>query len=409
MSNRWFRFGIALLALGAAAAAGYRIFEQERRLNHDVLALRSSDRAAEMALGTVSELKAALHAYIAEGQGDAFWTARAAALIDRLRGAILELEAPAAAAGVVLTEALDATDRLAATEQRAREHVKAGEKLLAGEVIFIDSRDLLDAIRGQVALARSGMAQSAEGIQADVQREQAMLALGAGGILAFATLLLVIPGRPTVDTEPASGATDAEAAEVHTTTARMISPRSAPDALAAPPTPAFGALNLKDAAAVCTDLGRVSQSIEISALLGRAGKVLNASGVIVWMASADGRELYPVASAGYDDRLLERIGAIPRNAANVTAGALREAAVRTSPGLGSAASALAVPLMTPIGPVGVLSAEMRQVNEVDDTRMAVATIFAAQLASLLGSMATSTGASSEPPQGDTVQAANAQA
>jgi hypothetical protein len=413
MANRWFRFGIALLALGAAAAAGYRIFEQEQRLNHDVLAMRSSDRAAETALGTVSELKAALHAYLAEGQDHALWTARAAAMIDRLRSSILELEAPAAAAGVALTEALDLTDRLAATEQRARDHVNAGQKLLAGELIFSESRDLLDAIRLQVASARSGVAQAAGAGQADIRREQAMLALGAVGILAFATLLLVIPGRDAASPlAPTAASSGAEPAAALGATVGAISPRNAAAAPASsptPPTPAVPMLSLREAAAICTDLGRVSQSIEISALLERAGKVLNASGVIVWMASADGRELYPAASAGYDDRLLARIGSIPRNAANVTAGALREAAPRTSPGAGSTAAALAIPLMTPLGPVGVLSAEMRELSEVDDTRMAVATIFAAQLATLLGSMATPAVGASDPPQDDTAQAAKVQA
>jgi hypothetical protein len=159
---------------------------------------------------------------------------------------------------------------------------------------------------------------------------------------------------------------------------------------------------------VCTDLGRVSQSIEISALLQRAANVLNASGVVVWMASSAGRELYPAASAGYDDRLLARIGSIPRDAANVTAGALRDAAPRTSPALGSSAAALAVPLMTPLGPVGVFSAEIREVSEVDEARMAVAAIFAAQLATLLGSMATPA-IQSEPLQDNDAQPAKAQA
>ena len=412
MSNRWLRFGIALLALGAAAAAGYRIFEQEQRLEHDVVTMRSLDEAAETALGTVSELKAALHAYIAEGQAHALWTARAAVLIDRLRSSILELEPPAAAAGVVLTEALDLTDRLAAAEQRARDHVRAGQKLLAGEVVFTESRDLLDAIRLQVASARSAVALSAGVVQSNIRREQSLLALGACGILAFATLLLVIPGRatpfpvafePTVSTERAADAS----APTHT-----VAPRVARVAPTAPPIASGlsgSGPSLKEAAAICTDLGRVSQSIEISALLDRAGKVLNASGVIVWMASTDGRELYPAASAGYDDRLLARIGAIARNAANVTAGALRDAAPRTSAGSGSAAAALAVPLMTPLGPVGVLSAEMREINEVDDTRMAVATIFAAQLAALLGSMATPSVDSSEPHRGDAAHHARVQA
>ena len=410
MSNRWLRFGIALLALGAAAAAGYRVFEREQRLTDDVVAMRSNDEAAERALGTVSELKAALHAYVSEGQDHALWSARAAALIDRLRGSILELDAPASAAGVALTETLDLTDRLAAAEQRARDHVRTGQKLLAGEVIFIDARDLLDTIRLQVAGARSGLAQAGGARQGDIRREQALLALGAGGILAFALLLLVIPGR-TVDTVAPTEAS-ADPVEVYPAAGSPISPRGATPDSAAPPAPAMlgiPRLSLKEAAAICTDLGRVSQSIEMSGLLERAGKVLNATGVIVWMASADGRELYPAASAGYDERLLARIGSIPRNAANVTAGAMRDAAARTSPGVGSSAAALAVPLMTPIGPVGVLSAEMREVNEVDETRLAVATIFAAQLAALLGSMATPGVGSSEPPQDDTARPAKVQA
>jgi hypothetical protein len=426
MSNRWLRFGIAFLALGAAAAAGYRIVEQEQRLNDDVVVARSIDVAAETALHTVSELKAALHAYISEGQGHAFWTARAATLIDRLRGAILDLDGPAAAAGVPLTEALDLTDRLGVAEQRARDHVRSGQRLLAGEVIFTDSRDLLDAIRMQAARARAGIAASAEARQADVRHEQALLALGAGGILAFALLLLVVPGRPVAGASLSTAGEPAGVADIRGRSSAPQAPHaphvpraphapSAPTAPGAPSPPgAPGApsttpwLSLREAAAVCTDLGRVSQSIEISALLQRAANVLNASGVVVWMASSAGRELYPAASAGYDERLLARIGSIPRDAANVTAGALRDAAPRTSPALGSSAAALAVPLMTPIGPVGVFSAEIRELSEVDEARMAVAAIFAAQLATLLGSMATPA-IQSEPLQDNDAQPAKAQA
>ncbi len=409
MSNRWLRFGIALLAIGAAAAAGYRIFQQEQRLNDNVLAARSIDVAAETAITTVSELKAALHAYISEGQGDAFWTARAATLVDRLRGSILDLDAEAAEAGVAVTETLDLTDRLAATEQRARDHVKAGQKLLAGDVIFVEARDILDAIRLQVARARTGIAQSADAAQHEIRREQAMLALGAAGILAFAMLLLVIPGRSPSFVAAADAV---EPVDVSDSGARPVATPGAPGAPEpprAPDAPSAPGLRLRETAAICTDLGRVAQSNEMSALLSRAANVLNASGVIVWMASGDGQELYPAASAGYNDRLLARIGSIPRDAANVTAGALRDAAPRTSPGLGPTAAALAVPLMTPLGPVGVLSAELRDVSEVDDVRMAISVIFAAQLATLLGSMATPAGAAAEQTHGDTAQPAKAQA
>lgn len=173
------------------------------------------------------------------------------------------------------------------------------------------------------------------------------------------------------------------------------------------PAPAVApGISLREAAAVCTELGRVSQSIEISALLERAAQVLNASGVVVWMASPDRHEMYPAASAGYDERLLTRIGAIKRDANNVTAGALRDAAPRTSAKTAASAAALAVPLMTPLGPVGVFSAEILEVPAVDETRLAVATIFAAQLATLLGSM--SAPSVIEPSEGE-ANAVNAQA
>jgi hypothetical protein len=414
MSNRWLRFGIALLAIGAAGAAGYRIFQQNQRLFTDVAATRVADDAAESALVSISELKAAMHAYVAEGQGDAFWIARATSLLDRVRASILELEAPAAAAGVPLTETLDLVDRVAAAEQRARRHVNEGQRLMAGDVIFTESRDLLDAMRLQIVAARAAVLKTTTATEANVQREQTLLTIGALGILAFATLLLVIPGAsaqsPTSSPSPEAEAVSSARLVAPPTPASKSSgvrtavatPESSPSERTVTPAPTLTpAISLREAAAVCTELGRVSQSIEISTLLERAAKVLNASGVVVWMASPDRHEMYPAASAGYDERLLARIGSIKRDANNVTAGALRDASPRTSSKAGSSAAALAVPLMTPLGPVGVFSAEIRELEAVDETRLAVATIFAAQLATLLGSMS----APSMPESADAESAA----
>ena len=444
MSNRWLRFGIALLAIGAAGAAGFRIFQQDQRLSSEVVAARTADQIAETAVVTISDLKAALHAYVAEGQGSEFWTARAATLINRLRTSVLELDAPATAAGTALTETHDLVDRLAAAEGRAREHVRDHQLLLAGEVIFTDARDLLDAIRLQVARARTAVADANGIAQANARRQQIMLALGAAGILAFSTLLLVLPGaganESSVATPLATGRAGERVGDEFESTARVIartpvaatsapapSPRTGsgsttaakpaaagavtkPGAAARPAdetAPRVPSISLREAASVCTDFGRVSQSIEISTLLERAAKVLSASGAIVWMASPDRHEMYPAASAGYDERLLARIGSIKRDANNVTAAALRDASPRTSASVGVSAAALAVPLLTPLGPVGVFSAEIRDVTTVDETRLAIATIFAAQLATLLGSMAT-VGAG-EPSATDSTQPAKAQA
>jgi hypothetical protein len=443
MTNRWLRFVIAVLAITSALAAGYRIHQQEQSLAASTAAAAAVDRAADTARETVAELKAALHAYVAEGQGRAFWTSRAALLIDRLHTSVVEIDAPAAAAGVPLTETLDLVDRVQAAEQRAREYVTRGEALMAGDVIFTEARDLLDAIRLQVARAHAALADRAEADQAAVRRQQLLLGLGAAGVLAFATLLLVVPPRPreapasparpvaapaleedeygssarlvsrvpltAADRTAASRAASASAAHAGapTGTASLAPGGSSASGTASSSAPPAPPVSLREAAAICTDLGRASQAVEIAALLRRAADVLGASGTVVWIASPGGHELYPAASAGYDERLLARIGSIRRDAINVTAAAFREATPKTSAATASAPAALAVPLLTPLGAVGVLSAEVRAVPEVDDARLAIATIFAAQLASLVGSIDASEPAQAEA--GDNASPASAPA
>ena len=186
---------IALVALAALGAAGYRIIQHEQRLSAETQALTASGDAADIAIETIGDIKAALHAYVAPGQGQAFWTARAGVLLDKLRGSLLELDRVAASHGAPITETLDLSDRLAAAEQRAREHVRNGQPLLAGDVIFTDARDLLDAIRVQVARARGQLAQTAGTRLAATRREEVMVAAGAVGIAALALLVLVPPGR----------------------------------------------------------------------------------------------------------------------------------------------------------------------------------------------------------------------
>jgi len=390
VSNRWLRFVIAILALVASGAAGYRIFRQEQRLASDVATARTAEHAAHSSLATIAEIKAALHAYVAAGQGHPFWTTRAAMLIDELRGSMLELDRVAASDGASLTDALDLSDRVAASEQRARDYVVAEQPLLAGDVIFTEGKDLLDALKDHISRAQAQIAAGSATRQAELRREQAILTASSVGVLALAILLLA-PGASRSIAVSTSAEEPVPVVRAPQPTRIVSTPRELPqassDRAAAPPA---RALPLREAADVCTDLGRVADSTEISALLARASSVLNASGIIVWMASPDLRELYPAASAGYDERVVSRIGSIPRDAANVTASAFRHAAAKTSASLGASPAALAVPLLTPLGATGVFSAELREGSEVEPQQLALARIFAAQLAALLGLMATAT-------------------
>jgi hypothetical protein len=429
VSNRWFRFVIALLAIGLAGGAAYRIIQHERQLATVADASQRANDAAESAMATVSELKAALHAYVAPGQGHDFWTARSAMLLEKLRGSLLDLESAATTLEVSLTDELDLSDRLAAAEQRARGHVGNGQSLLAGEVIFTEARDLLDSMRQQAARIHDEVAERAGSQITSTRREQVLLAAAAAGVMALAILVLAPPGRSAHVAQPAalpvsasltadstslrasSGANQADRPaaartvpsdrhpKVRVGSIEPATPVAAP-VNAVPPLPTVGppaiaastesqptpGISLPDAAAVCTAFGRVSESAEISTLLARAANVLSASGLIVWVASEQGTELMAAAASGYDERLFTRLGSIDRDASNLTAAAFRDGKAQTRcRGTGTAA-ALAVPLLSPLGPVGVFSAELREIADVDADRLALAAIFAAQLSGLLGSM-----------------------
>lgn len=412
MSNRWFRFVIALLGLGAAVAAGYRIFQHEQQLTAVRTSAQAGERAAESAITTMAEFKATLHAYVAPGQSHESWAARARASLDKLRASLVQLDVAVSSSGVAPADELDQVDRLAAVEGRAARYVRASQSLMAGDVIFTEGRDLLDEMHSAVLRAREDLSQQADQQTAAIRREQALLGLGAAAVMALAILVLVPPGWTAAVAPPdsavrvdersgsiASAPTpsapiESVAATGTPETARPVrSPKVQVGSIApAAPTPQ---VSWADAAGVCTDLGRVSQTNEISPLLGRAATVLSASGVIVWIASENRDELFAAGSSGYDERLFERIGTIRRDASNLTAAAFRDGAARSSSRGSSSAAALAVPLLTPQGPIGVFSAEVRDVAEIGVDRLAVATIFAAQLANLLGSI--SPPAESAPP------------
>jgi hypothetical protein len=157
----------------------------------------------------------------------------------------------------------------------------------------------------------------------------------------------------------------------------------APVAPVLPPIePGVAVTVLRDVGEICADLSSLGDTGALSGALERAAKVLGASGVIVWIASNDGNSLSPVASHGFDEKLVTRIGRIPRESANLTAAAFRENVARVSAASATAPAALAVSLCGPSGSVGVLSVELKTDVPADDARVALATIFAAQLATL---------------------------
>jgi transcriptional regulator with XRE-family HTH domain len=142
--------------------------------------------------------------------------------------------------------------------------------------------------------------------------------------------------------------------------------------------------DLLAAAHLCTELGRVYETREAVPLLQRAAGILDAVGLIVWAWDAQGTELRPTLAHGYSDRVLAQLPRVRRDADNATAAAFRSTQTCIVKSSEVASGAVVVPLMTSDGCVGVFAVELQHGAEQREPVRALATIFAAQLAILIG-------------------------
>jgi hypothetical protein len=123
---------------------------------------------------------------------------------------------------------------------------------------------------------------------------------------------------------------------------------------------------------------------DVAPLLEGAAKILNAVGLVVWIWDPHQTALRPALAHGYSDDVLAQLPGVRRDADNATATAFRSAQTRIVNGSDLASGAVVVPLMTPGGCGGVLAVELRHGREQSESVRALAMIFAAQLATLVG-------------------------
>ncbi len=160
-----------------------------------------------------------------------------------------------------------------------------------------------------------------------------------------------------------------------------ISKAAASDSATAAPSPQP---DLTAAAHLCTELARVMEPRDVAPLLEGAAQVLGAVGLIVWVWDPHQTTLRPALTHGYPDQVLAQLPSVSRDTDNATATAFRSGETRLVHGSGSATGALVIPLMTPAGCAGVFAVELPNGGERSEWVRALATIFAAQLATLVG-------------------------
>src|SRR5512132_857302 len=103
MKTRAVRIALFLLGVAALAGAGYELAMLDRHATASRTAARAFDDKARQIEAGVRELRAAQFAYVAAGQGTAFWSARGTALLAAIATHLHELDSlqkAAAAAGL---------------------------------------------------------------------------------------------------------------------------------------------------------------------------------------------------------------------------------------------------------------------------------------------------------------------
>lgn len=383
MSRRGARLTIAVLFALACGAATWQYLRVDRALSRQLDGGVAFEREARTFATAVVELRGAQQAYVAAGQGGDFWTTRVTRDLASLRGRLDTLRRSATAADALtqLDIAGTALDGFARVDRRARDYAVADQRLLASDLIFGDGLETTRSIAGAVDAAREAEAAFRSTGARRLRAQQQLLAGGVSGLAMIFLLILALavppPPRPN-------------AAELAPTRLNEIAPPPEPRAILASrlfepsPEAVAPAVDLPAAAELCVDLARVSDTEQMPALLERMTRVLDARGIVLWIADPDGRELVPTVAHGYPAASIGRLGTIQRDADNATAAAFRESRVHTVKGDRETNGAVVAPLVTAGGCIGVMAAEVRNLREQRDEVRAIASIMAAQLATLIG-------------------------
>ena len=373
-------------------ATTFLLIRSQQQIGQQAAALRAFDQQARDSSAVLVDARVSQQAYVAAGQGVAFWFEKTAAALQAATDGLTRLrESAGPAARTALDAAAATVTEFSAVDLRARDYRNSGQQLMAGDVIFTEGSDAAATAVRQIETARQAQHQAADGEEAAARKQQALTAATAAGIVLLVVLLLIPVPR-------------SRAAETVAATGLSISPAAVQ---AGPSTPAPAAVVplaqhaqgsvLKAATGVATDFGRVRDLDELSRLLGRAAEVMDATGLMVWMGSPNGADLRPVLAHGYSAEMIARIPPVPRSADNAAAAAYRSGTaqiVHSRPG--GSNGAVVAPILSADGCIGALSAEIRSGGESSQSVQALASIFAAQLAGVLAAAPAAAAEITEP-------------
>jgi hypothetical protein len=318
---------------------------------------------------------------VALGQGLDYWTGRVSTHTGAVRATLVDLRSRSSSTHAA--ERLDAAtatlDDFSRMDGRVREYARSGDQLLASDLIFAEGFEMTEGLVAELDAALGAEVEARRRRLASAADRQQAVAVGTVLVGLLFMLILALAGSPrreetaelTFDPAPI----EQPAPVIGTVTPLPLTldePREA------------STVDLAAAADLCRDLARVTSTQQIPGLLERAARILDASGIVLWIADPDGRELIPTTTQGYSTAAIARLTSIPRGADNATAAAYREGIVHTVKGDIHTHGAVVAPLVAAHGCIGVMAAEVKSPREQQDAVRAIAAIVAAQLATLIG-------------------------
>jgi len=373
MQKPTIRYVVAAVLVAAAALGGFFIFDAHRRAADIEATARKVASHVEQMIAAASDVAAAQRAYVAQGQPQQPWFERTAMLLQQFGQLQLEIRPllKSRDALAALDQVNEQLKTIVAVDGRSREYLEQGESLLAADLIFSEGNDAVAAAVKTLRASDGLEQQGATTLRSDLERQQ-WGALAGIAVIWVAGLVLLTPSTKSSQDDRSF----ANLGLLDRTPTEDSETRPAD-----PPADSTRQPDLRLVADVCGALARTADADALRDALARAAGVLDARGIVVWIGA--GEQLFPAFAHGYDERIVARLGPIPRNAANATAAAWRSAQMRTVPADAASLGAVAVPLSGVNGCVGVFAAELREGREQDAAIQAVAAVIAAQLATIV--------------------------
>jgi hypothetical protein len=371
---------------------------------------------AERELGSIdialASLRAAQSIYVPGAQNLETAFGRVTELLDTMESTLQARQK--AASGPELAARYDAALQSLAevrnADVRARAALSQSDGLGAGHIITSEAAQGADKLSAEIAQARALERQSTAANTGRVSMFRTAVTAGAllllvavSGVMAGAlrraarrgpssTAQMLKDLPPPVKSGPLSitqvhasmaAAPVASSPAVVPAVATPVSgsPVSAPAAAVAP---AIKPATLAATAELCVDLARLLDGRDVPALLARASDVLDAKGIMIWSADAASEQLRPSLAHGYSEKVLRKLQPLAMADENITSQTFRTMKPQWMNGNhGGETMAIAVPLISTGGCVGVMAAEIRHNRSQADV-MALARIIAAQFATIIG-------------------------